>query len=103
MSLIKTVIKINGLYYAGEGSETYNSSVKGSGWYDYKESNLSRLKFTEEVNAAYIAEGNRNLKSTLDKIFQRVQDQEIQFDKIEIIKLWNLTDNSVQKQIKNIC
>ena len=87
MALIKAIIKINGLYYAGEGSETYNSSVKSLGWYDYKTNELSCLKFTEEVNVAYTAEGNRNLKSTLDKIFQRVQDQEIEFDKIEIIKL----------------
>ncbi|MED3562302.1 hypothetical protein [Bacillus xiapuensis] len=87
MALIKAIIKINGLYYAGEGLETYNSSVKGIGWYDYKTNEISRLKFTEEENAAYITEGNRNLKSTLDKIFQRVQDQEIEFDKIEIIKL----------------
>jgi hypothetical protein len=87
LSLIKAMIKINGLYYAGEGSDIYNSSVKGLGWYDYKEGNLNRLKFTEELDAAYITEGNRNLKSTLDKIFQRVQDHEIEFDRIEIIKL----------------
>lgn len=90
MPLIKTVIKINDLYYAGEGSDTYNSSVKGLGWYDYKTNQINRLKFTEEENAAYITEGNRNLKSTLDKIFQRVQDQEIEFDRIEIIKLYEV-------------
>jgi hypothetical protein len=87
MALIKTIIKINGLYYAGEGLDTYNSTSKGSGWLDYKSNEVNYLKFVNELEGAYITEGNRNLKSILDKIIQRVQDQEIQFDTIEIIKL----------------
>jgi hypothetical protein len=85
--LIKTVIKVNGAYYAGEDDNEYTSSFTGVGWTDYKGNRLHGLKFVANKDSARVIEGYRCLKSDLDRILLRLKDGVIEFHSIEIIKL----------------
>jgi hypothetical protein len=85
--LIKTVIKVNGAYYAGEDDSEYASSFAGVGWTDYKGNKLNGLKFTANKHDATVIEGYRCLNSELDKIMRRLRDGVIEFHSIEIVKL----------------
>jgi molybdopterin-guanine dinucleotide biosynthesis protein len=86
--LIKTVIKVNGAYYAGEDDSEYaSSSFTGVGWTDYKGNKLNGLKFVDDIQDATIVEGYRCLNSALEKILLRLRDGIVEFDRIEIIRL----------------
>lgn len=87
MSLIQTHIKVNGLFYAGEAHDTYKSTPSATGWQNYTDSEIPHLLFVEKAEQAHIIEGQRNLKSVLDRIMQRVRDGQIQFERIEILKV----------------
>lgn len=84
--MLKTVVKINDHFFAGESDEYYGSSFNGAGWQDYKGRELNVLKLVESKGDAKIIEGNTNLKSVLDKILQRVRGGQIDLERIEIIK-----------------
>jgi hypothetical protein len=85
--LLKTYVKVNDKYYAGELSDTYKSSFSGVGFHDYKNCELSVLKFVDNENNAYVCEGLRNLNSIIERIMQRVKDNAIQLQRIEIINV----------------
>lgn len=87
MSLINTIIKVNGKYYAGETDLTYKSYSKSNGWINYHDGEYEFLLFTKYEKEAKIIEGNINLKSILDKILNRVRDKMIDLESIEIIKV----------------
>lgn len=85
--LKKMIIKINGLYLAGITDEQYKSSFKGVGNYDQKCNHVDYLKFVYDRREAKVIEGERNLKSWFDKLFQYSRDKKIEFNKIEIFDL----------------
>lgn len=95
--MLKTVMKVNDLYYAGESDECYKSDFSGIGWYDYKDKQLAVLKFVDRFEDALIIEGNINLKSHLDRVLQRVRDKVISLKNIEIIEVNSYAKKEVMK------
>jgi len=83
---LKSIIKVNNQYFAGESKDCYRSNAKGSGWHDFKSGELNVLVLSDNPDDAKVIEGNINLKSVLDKILLRVQDVWIHLNTIEIIK-----------------
>ena len=84
----KFVIKINGLYYAGESEETIDeyAPVWGTGSFIVFRSNgqcLTRPKFSPKREEAKLILGFVNIESTFKNLMLKIRDA----DSIEILKV----------------
>ena len=78
-------IKIDGKYYAGY-SEAAQTTVPTGGWYD-NGGTVSGLILAFEPEYAKLIEGNINLKSELSRIYNLIRYGDLEFTKLEILKV----------------
>lgn len=84
--MLKTIIRIDGKYYAGEASETYHTDTGTDGWYTLNKCELNKLAFADSIGGAKLITSVRGLKSELERIMTRVYDDVMDFGVIEIVK-----------------
>ena len=85
-NVLKTKIKVNGKYYAGESTETEKVNIGAGGRYSYSKGEVNKLLFTDDPEEAKELWGVIGIKSELARIFDRVEDDLIKLESIEIIK-----------------
>lgn len=79
------VIKINGQYFVGvSGKEVGMAPV--SGWYD-EGGSICRIELSREREKAKVIEGNINLMSYFNKIYNAVRYGTFKFDNLEIVRV----------------
>jgi hypothetical protein len=100
--VIKAIIKLNGKYYAGQSEETEKINIGPGGWYSQNKQEVNKLIFTEDSNKAKEAYGLTNLKSELNRIFDRIDDGLIELEKIEIINP-DVSCDSCSEKAEEVC
>ena len=83
--MLKTKIKLNGKYYAGESDETEKVNIGAGGWYSHNKGEVNKLLFTDDPEEAKELWGVIGIKSELARIFDRVEDDLIKLGSIEIV------------------
>lgn len=78
-------IKIDGMYFVDISDETIGKAPTG-GWYD-EGAGVSRLVLSAEQDKARLIEGNINLNSYWKKIYDAIRYGDVNFSKIEIVKV----------------
>jgi hypothetical protein len=78
-------IKIDGLYFAGISEREIGKAAVG-GWYDEGTVVKGFILSPHKENAKLI-EGNINLKSYWNKIYDAIRYGDVNFSKIEIVKV----------------
>lgn len=79
------VIKINGQYFVGiSGEEVGGAPV--SGWYD-EGGSICCIELSREREKAKVIEGNINLMSYFNKIYNAVRYGTFKFDNLEIVRV----------------
>lgn len=82
--MIEAKIFVNGMGYCGESSEqTYQANVGGEGWYVHNHGSLDVLVFSDDT--AQVLQGNRALRSAIDKILRRVDHGQLTIHEIKIV------------------
>lgn len=77
-------IKINGKYLSGyDYGELEKEKIGPSGWYT-QESSMEKMLFSDKKENARLAEGNINLKSELDRVYDRMRYGDLKVDEILI-------------------
>lgn len=79
------LIKINDKYLAGINEEEVGKVPVG-GWYD-EGGNVGGVILTNNLNEAKIIEGNINLKSYFNKIYDATRYGTFKFNKLEIVRV----------------
>ena len=79
------IIKIDGQYFAGIGTESFGKSPAG-GWYD-EGSDIPAVMLSPDRQDAKCIEGNINLKSYFNKIYDCMRYGDFEFAKFEIVKV----------------
>lgn len=82
------LIIIDGLYFAGTDTESIGKAPAGAGWYDNGQS-ITKILLTPEGTKAKKIEGNINLKSFFNKIYDSVRYGNFEFEKLEIVCIRN--------------
>ena len=80
-------IKIDGKYFVGIGEETEGKAPVG-GMYD-EGKNIGGVILTENTLQARKIEGNINLKSYFNKIYESIRYGDFEFNKLEIVRIEN--------------
>ena len=80
------LIRIDNKYFVEMNEEEIKVPV--GGWYD-KGGTTGRVILTDKLNEAKRIEGNINLKSYFNKIYEAIRYGDMEFDKIEIVRVEN--------------
>lgn len=85
--MLEVIIAVDGQYYTGEKEENYKSQSKGVHGWDYGNSEASVLGFSPKIEDAHRISGAINVKSHIDRVMMRIRDENLSFERIEIIKI----------------
>lgn len=86
--MIEARIIIDGRFYCGESiSETHEAKPSWStdSWHGANNKEVCALKFSDLPDDAKLIQGNRSLKSEIDKVVRRIQDGHIKCSEIRIL------------------
>lgn len=81
------LIKIDNKYLVGTNEEDFGKVPVG-GWYD-EGINIGGVVLSDNLDEAKLIEGNINLKSYFNKIYDATRYGTFKFDKLEIVRVEN--------------
>ena len=81
------LIKIDDKYLVGTNEEDFGKAPIG-GWYD-EGINIGGVVLSDNLDEAKRIEGNINMKSYFNKIYDATRYGTFQFDKLEIVRVKN--------------
>ena len=87
--MIKARLKLNGAYYVGEHPDiTIKVESKGmTNWHNYQGKEVNELLFSQDPKEAKELYGMSGIKSELNKILDRVCDDLLILQKLEIERM----------------
>lgn len=81
---MKYILKIDGKIVKGFDGPATGQSGANSGWYTEISGQLGTIEYTDNIKKAYTIEGRINIKSTFDRIIDRMSEQGLTFKKLEL-------------------
>ena len=87
MSLPVYIVKINGAYYAGIDHDAPSEAKTSHMGWQPRDIELTPLKLVDSENEAYKVEGNINLRSILDKVYDRVRYGGFTLESLEVRRM----------------
>ena len=81
---MKYIIKIDNKYLVGFEGETVGKT-SSNGWNQIY-NDMGAIELVDTKDKAYIFDGRINMKSALDKIYERMRYTDLNFDRLEVIK-----------------
>lgn len=79
------IIKINGKIVKGFEGLPKGKAGDMQGWYTQSNSELGTIEYTEDRDEAYLVEGRINMYSTFERIYTRMREQDLKFNRLEFV------------------
>ena len=81
------IIKIDGKIVKGFDGEPIGRTGDKQGWYTTANSELGTIEYTDDINKAYLVEGRFNFRSVIDRIYDRMSLQGLEFSRLEFVDI----------------
>lgn len=79
------IIKIDGKIVKGFDGDPKGKAGDMQGWYTQSNSELGTVEYTDNIDNAYLVEGRINMYSAFERIYSRMREQGLRFDKLEFV------------------
>lgn len=80
------IIKVDGKIVKGFDGDPIGQTGDKQGWYTTANAELGTIEYTDNIEEAYLVEGRFNFRSVIDRIYDRMTIQGLEFNSLEFIE-----------------